>query len=245
MDSCVGFRYVLKCDQPRRWSVPAGLTTSNLVGGSTVAEANSSTKTAPRPVSPQVEYRDISGWPGYRVGSDGTVWSCHIKGSHGRKDFDSWRLMTFTHNSYGHRRVILQKNGVRRDATIGRLVLEAFIGFCPNGMEMCHGDGKPANDSLDNLRWGTKKENAADCIRHGNRPWGETHGRHKLSAQQVQDIRKRASNGEKYRPLGREYNVSATVIKQICIGKLWKRTFMMTGAKVEDRPLLDGDDGNE
>lgn len=25
---------------------------------------------------PTVEYRDIEGFPGYRIGSDGTVWSC-------------------------------------------------------------------------------------------------------------------------------------------------------------------------
>ena len=51
---------------------------------------------------------------------------------------------------------------------IHRLVLEAFIGPCPEGMECCHfPDRDPSNNRLENLRWDTHKANVADSIKHG------------------------------------------------------------------------------
>jgi hypothetical protein len=68
----------------------------------------------------------------------------------------------------GHQRVTLSKQNVRRSAHIHRLVLTAFLGPAPTGMEVCHNDGDPANNLLSNLRWDTKKGNAQDRRRHGN-----------------------------------------------------------------------------
>ncbi len=63
-------------------------------------------------------------------------------------------------------RVNLGRGGVRY---VHRLILEAFVGTCPDGMEGCHGDGDPTHNWLSNLRWGTDKENQADSKRHGTK----------------------------------------------------------------------------
>jgi len=47
------------------------------------------------------------------------------------------------------------------------MVLEAFVGPCPEGMECCHRDGNPANNHVGNLYWGTRSENLYDAVRHG------------------------------------------------------------------------------
>lgn len=54
---------------------------------------------------------------------------------------------------------------------VHRLVLEAFIGPCPSGMECRHLDGNPSNNRLENLLWGTPLENANDRRRHGTVPF--------------------------------------------------------------------------
>jgi hypothetical protein len=55
---------------------------------------------------------------------------------------------------------------------IHRLVLEAFVGPCPDGMQCRHLDGDRANNCLSNLAWGTPEENQRDRIRHGTlTPW--------------------------------------------------------------------------
>lgn len=51
---------------------------------------------------------------------------------------------------------------------IHRLVLDAFVGPCPEGMECCHGPGGPSDNRLVNLRWDTREENARDTVRHGH-----------------------------------------------------------------------------
>jgi len=49
------------------------------------------------------------------------------------------------------------------------LVLEAFVGPRPDGMEACHYDGNKTNNRLSNLRWDTKAANAEDAVRVGKR----------------------------------------------------------------------------
>ena len=48
-----------------------------------------------------------------------------------------------------------------------RLVLGAFAGPPPEGMEGCHEDNDKTNNRLDNLRWDTRPGNHSDKARHG------------------------------------------------------------------------------
>ena len=69
------------------------------------------------------------------------------------------------------------------------LVLETFVGPCPEGMEACHDDGNTFNAALSNLRWDTPINNALDKRRHGTIRSGERHPNSKLTQAQVNDIR--------------------------------------------------------
>lgn len=62
---------------------------------------------------------------------------------------------------------LIRNDGVEIGAGVGRTVLEAFVGPCPDGMECCHSDGDRWNNRLSNLRWDTKSENQLDSVRHG------------------------------------------------------------------------------
>ena len=68
---------------------------------------------------------------------------------------------------YGHLTVGLKRGGSRVTVRVHRLVLESFIGPCPEGMEGCHNDGDSSNNRLSNLRWDTSSANKQDMIRHG------------------------------------------------------------------------------
>lgn len=54
-----------------------------------------------------------------------------------------------------------------RTQHVHTLVLSAFVGPRPEGMEARHLDGNPANNSIANLAWGTHSENNLDRVRHG------------------------------------------------------------------------------
>ena len=62
---------------------------------------------------------------------------------------------------------------------IHRLVLKAFVGPCPSGMEACHNNGDRTDNRLVNLRWDTKSANAFDRVRHGTHNHAsKTHCKH-------------------------------------------------------------------
>ena len=46
------------------------------------------------------------------------------------------------------------------------LVMQTFMGYPEEGMVICHWDDVKDNNSLDNLRYGTSKENFEDMIRN-------------------------------------------------------------------------------
>ena len=122
-----------------------------------------------------VEYRGIPGYPGYDAGDDGSIWSYWIQ-LPGFRVGGGWiigterRQLAQGKNKRGYKLV-----GIRRGSWIGigvhRLVLLAFRGAPPPGMECRHLDGDPGNNQLSNLVWGTRKQNAADTIRHGRNPF--------------------------------------------------------------------------
>lgn len=70
-------------------------------------------------------------------------------------------------NRYGYPIVGLCKDGKMKTKTIHRLVLEAFVGPCPDGLECLHKDGAPENNTIENLKWGSHSENTLDTVRHG------------------------------------------------------------------------------
>lgn len=118
----------------------------------------------PRPREP--EWRPVVGRPGYEVSDDGQV-----RGPRGRI------LHTFPQKHGGHLRLELNGPPGKRKYLVHVLVARAFLGEPPPGHEVCHNDGDPTNNSLSNLRYGTKSENAMDRVRHGTNPWvNKTHG---------------------------------------------------------------------
>ncbi len=58
-------------------------------------------------------------------------------------------------------------NGRYMSYRVHRLVAEAFLGERPEGEEVRHLDGNPANNALPNLCYGTRSENNLDSVRHG------------------------------------------------------------------------------
>ncbi len=115
----------------------------------------------------EVEYRPVPGYEGYRVGSDGSVWSRRrLRGKSIRDECgDMWHRMSpsFAH---GYARLQFHRYGRGRAYFVHDLVLTAFIGPRPLGQQSRHLDGDRANNRIENLAWGTAKENAEDKKRH-------------------------------------------------------------------------------
>lgn len=169
-----------------------------------------------------VEYRDIEGFPLYRVGSDGTIWS---KNSPTGKPCSEWRLLKCKRHSKGYRQVhLFGEHGKVAVRFVHHLVLEAFVGPRPCGMEACHFPNLNRDcNCLTNLRWGTSKENSADSDKHGTISWGEQNNLAKLTVPEVESIRHEFADGESIDSLGLKYGVTGKNIEFIVTGRTWKR----------------------
>lgn len=107
-----------------------------------------------------IDYVDI-----YHVSDFGRVRSLDRVSCRGYKLKGSIRKLC--PNTYGHLHVNLCKNGKQKTRKVHQLVCEAFIGPCPEGMEVCHGANGKLDNSLTNLHYGTPSENQQDRFRDG------------------------------------------------------------------------------
>jgi hypothetical protein len=77
------------------------------------------------------------------------------------------QILKAAHTESGHLTVSLCSPGKQMKRLVHRLMLEAFVGPCPPGLEACHYNDDPADNRLENLRWGTRTENILDAVRNG------------------------------------------------------------------------------
>ena len=122
----------------------------------------------------------------------------------------------------GYRYTFLYVNGRQHTIAVHRLVLLVYRGPCPAGQETRHMDGDRSNNALRNLRWGTRKSNMADRVRHGTVLRGEQIRQSKLTETQIREIRQRRRRGEKLGVLARAFGVTTPTIWYICAGRLWR-----------------------
>lgn len=112
------------------------------------------------------EWRPVVGYEkDYEVSDHGRIRSLDRLDNLGRQR--RGRVLSLCANSTDHLQVSLFRNGESVRFLIHRLVLEAFLGPCPEGMEACHWDDNPRNNRLSNLRWDTRAENMRDQVRNG------------------------------------------------------------------------------
>ncbi len=125
-------------------------------------------------------------------------------------------------NRSGHLLVKLWAEGKQQTKLVHRMVLIAFNGDPPEGMECCHNDGDKNNNRLDNLRWDTRKNNHADKIKHGTTNRGERQGQSKLTTEQVLRIRELGKAGMKPPQIARIFPCSRENIRDIIARKRWE-----------------------
>lgn len=131
------------------------------------------------------------------------------------------KILSVRANSHGYLSARVMSGGKIRTYPMHRLVLEAFTGVRPKGMQCLHRDGNKLNTCLWNLSWGTSKQNARDKVMHGTMASGERNGWSKLKESQVIEIRERYLNGEKPKILAQEFGVNRNYPRLIANGTVW------------------------
>lgn len=108
---------------------------------------------------------------------------------------------------------------------VHKLVLSSFVGEREEDQVCRHLNGNALDNRLENLCWGTTKENVHDSIRHGTAVClrhGEAAVASKLSLEDVMDIRSFFATGfYTQKELGEFYGVTQRHVSDIVNGKTW------------------------
>lgn len=163
------------------------------------------------------EWREVPGFTGYSVSSSGLVRrDIKIRGA-------KIGIARTRRDKAGYLRVNMKRDGERsREWMVHQIVCLAFIGPCPEGMEVCHNDGRPENNRALNLRYGTKKENGEDRVLHGTTLRGHKHPNAKLSDEDVLEIKRLLEEpGANQIAIAARFGLTQAAVGYIATGKNW------------------------
>lgn len=205
-----------------------------------------------------MKVKAIDGFPGYSVSDMGDVFStmpsyryCHVKSRRKlaqEKHAAGYRVVHLSTSNPGtplnpvmngkkaamvrwHKAKIEKSPDRMVKRFVHRLVLEAFVGKCPDKMHARHLNGNPSDNRVENLAWGTRSENMMDRVRHGTSNRGERHGMAKVTKEIALKIRaegrlankrvRRCDNGGNYKAIAKKYGVSIGTVESITLGHTW------------------------
>jgi hypothetical protein len=170
-------------------------------------------------IIPAEIWKTVAGFPKYDVSNWGRLRSRH---SSTLKPFGVRHALHSPHvDKNGYSRVILRENGVKRSASIHRLVIGTFSPQDDTSLECRHLNGDPTDNHLANLRWGTHAENMADMSLHGRSNKGSRCPTAKLNEDQVLEIKERIAAGERQCRIAKEFGVSQATICDIKKRRRW------------------------
>jgi hypothetical protein len=110
------------------------------------------------------EWKPVEDFPSYMISDDG-----QIKNTKFKKE----RILKQFKNKCGHMEIGLHKNGTVKCLKVHRLMAEAFIPNPNNYPIVRHLNDIPNDNRLDNLAWGTQKDNMQDSVRNGTHCAGQ------------------------------------------------------------------------
>jgi len=170
-----------------------------------------------------IEVKTIPGFPNYAITRDGRVWSKPRKDTINRKIEGRWLKSVMDGGFCNYYQVNLWQDGIPKVQRVHRLVLETYVGPCPEGMECRHLNGNPQDNRVENLAWGTSAENGQDIIRHGTVMRGEQQWLSKLAEQDVRMIIYMYRTGLfTQKEIASQYRISKTTVGNIIRKKTWK-----------------------
>ena len=169
-----------------------------------------------------MKWVDIPGWEDrYQISEFGDVRSkdmvVRAKGSAAatRKG----RTLALVRKTNGYLCVTLTDGKNRPQISVHRLVARAFLGECPLGLHVLHGDGDKTNNHYTNLCYGTPAENVADTARHGRQRRGAAHPMARIDDDAVRVIRASARSAKE---VASWFGVSSSHVHAIRKGRVWR-----------------------
>ena len=166
-----------------------------------------------------METRPIPSAIGYSASRCGEIISHHR--------LEPFALKQANHRQ-GYKKVCVKTPTGIKNKLVHRLVLEAWVGPCPDGCVTNHKNGNKIDNRLDNLEYCTQSENMAHAYGYGLSPKpptkkGSECRLSKLDEHQV--IALRAENDRRpgyVKRLAEKYNITPPTVSKILLRQTWR-----------------------
>ena len=158
-------------------------------------------------------FLDFMDFPNYMIGSNGRYW---------RYKNGEWVECKCYEVIGGYWVASLREKGRLVRIYLHRLVLLAFVGPCPEGMECSHEDGNPSNNRLSNLKWDTPSSNNLKKSYHGTAKVGGKNALTKFTLEDVYRVRELYATGEyTFAEIARRTGMSWWNARSIALRETW------------------------
>jgi hypothetical protein len=169
-------------------------------------------------------WKVVSGFPDYEISHAGVVRRLTSK-----KRARAGAVKEQWQSTSGRMNVGLYRDGRGHKFQVHRLVLEAFVGPCPEGMECRHLDGNHLNNDLTNLEWSDHTVNMRDRVAHGTSLHGERNPLARIThwhAKAIRILRERHSQPRSgvNAFLSRFMGISISIVSKVGRGSTWNET---------------------
>jgi hypothetical protein len=167
------------------------------------------------------EWRTIPSFPKYQASTMGRVRSLWLYRGNRYLPRDEPLIMEQFLSNRGYMRVPIAD----RSRAVHVMVLEAFVGPRPAGLECAHLNGVRTDNRLSNLMWASKTLNAAHRLLHGTHRYGESAYNAKLTDDAVRAIRSRykprSIGASSSAALAAEFGISREHVQKVAKGVAW------------------------
>jgi len=164
-------------------------------------------------------WKPIPDFPGYEASSLGRIRS--FRGFNG-KIADKPHFIKPQKHRLGYLQITLSIANKRITKTVHSLVLKSFIDKPSAKHQACHLNGDRGDSRLENLIWGTVKENSSHRFDHGTMIMGEEVHTSILNDEKVISICEEIKKGESLKVLAIKYGVHRKTINCIKLKRTWK-----------------------
>ena len=165
-----------------------------------------------------METRPIPSTIGYTASACGRILSFHR--------LQPFELKQSDHRQ-GYKKVSVKTTEGIKNRLVHRLVLEAWVGPCPEGCVTNHKNGNKTDNRLENLEYCTQSENMAHSYGYGLSPKpptkrGSQCHLSKLTEEKVLAIRTKKDRTPGYlKRLAGEYGVTPATVSKILLRRTW------------------------
>ncbi len=170
--------------------------------------------------------REIPGHPGYFLTPDARIfcnrtWRKLSVGRDDMREISGWVAAN------GYKMLTIREGGGAKKYYLHALMLHTFIGPPAKGQVCRHGPNGKTDNSIQNLEWGSQKENIHDMQRDGVFCYGERAGLAKMSRIQARVAYRlhstRSEHGLTNRQIAQVFNVTPESISKIGVRSSWAR----------------------